>query len=64
MKVKQLKKALEGVDENLEVFIHQDNDEFYYSLLESTTVDLISFSAGDDEEDKAEEKCLILTDEI
>lgn len=62
MKVKDLKKILEEVDENLEVFINQVNDEFDNSYAENAQAKNIIFYDGENK--MCEETCFVITDEI
>lgn len=61
MTVKQLKKAIEDLPDNMDVMIEKYEDEFNIHLLESATVKICKF-IGEKVEPK--EKCLILSDEI
>lgn len=47
MKVKDLKKLLENVDDNLEVFINQENDNYSHSPVEVAKVKSITLYDGD-----------------
>lgn len=60
MTKEQLIKKLEGVPDNMDIFIKKTDLEFEYSLLETVKVKKIKFSNG---ELKAYEKVIILTDE-
>lgn len=62
MKVKDLKKIIEEVDENLEVFINQANDEYDNSYVEIAQPKNITFYDGENK--ICEETCFIITDEI
>lgn len=62
MKVKDLKKILENVDENLEVFINQENDNYNHSAVEVAEVKSITLYDGDDA--ICEEKIFAISDDI
>lgn len=61
MNVKELKVLLEGKPDNMDVFIHQTNDEFNCSLLENANVKNMKFVDG---KLVGYDDCLILTDDI
>lgn len=62
MKVKDLKKILENVDENLEVFINQENDNYNHSAVETAKVTSITLYDGDDP--MCEETIFAISDDI
>lgn len=68
MTVKELKLKLEGVNENLEVFISQSNDEFAASLIETAEVRNVLFTENPEDDETAELACrenvFVITDEI
>ncbi|MFA6057259.1 MAG: hypothetical protein WC756_03595 [Taibaiella sp.] len=61
MTVKQLRELIKDLPEDLDVFIEQTNDEYRYSMLEGVSLTEITFADG---KLKAEEMCLVLTDEL
>jgi len=64
MNVAELKKALEGVDERLTVFIRQTNDEFEISMVENATTERPKFTEGGSSVFSAYDKVFIISDEI
>ncbi|QHC84959.1 hypothetical protein AS589_09340 [Empedobacter brevis] len=69
MTVKELKQKLDGVDENLEVFIIQENnDDFASSLVEKAEVRSVLFTENPEDDETAELACrddvFVITDEI
>lgn len=69
MTVKELKRKLEGVDENLEVFIIQEyNDDFGSSLVEKAEVRNVLFTENPEDDETAElatrDEVFVITDEI
>ncbi|MGV0925473.1 hypothetical protein [Empedobacter brevis] len=68
MTVKELKQKLDGVDENLEVFIIQENNsEFPSSLAETAQVRNVLFTENPEDDETAELACrddvFVITDE-
>lgn len=61
MTVKELREKLEGVDENLQVFINQENTNYNHSLSESAEVKSITMYDGDDP--MCEEKVFAISDD-
>jgi len=61
MTIKQLKEALKGVPDSMQVFIRQENDEFKCVLVESAKLDEINFYDGENE---AIDEVFILSDEL
>lgn len=64
MTVKQLKKALETVNENLEVFIKQTNDDFANSLSETAEVKTLTMYDGEGGEEMMDLETFVISDEI
>jgi len=63
MTVKQLKEKIKDLPDHMDVFIHQENQEFGLSLLEDAKVITASFSE-DSGPVLAKDEVLRLTDEI
>ncbi|MGV0856879.1 hypothetical protein ACTS9E_15265 [Empedobacter brevis] len=68
MTVKELKQRLEGVDENLEVFIIQEySDDFGSSIVEKAEVRNILFTENPEDEESiiaCRDDVFVITDEI
>ncbi|VDH16126.1 Uncharacterised protein [Algoriella xinjiangensis] len=69
MTVKELKQKLIGIDENLEVFIIQENNEdFASSLVEKAEIRSVLFTENPEDDETAELACrddvFVITDEI
>ena len=69
MTVKELKQKLVGIDENLEVFIIQENNsDFASSLVEKAEVRNVLFTENPEDDETAELACrenvFVITDEI
>ena len=60
MTVKQLKEAIKDLPDNMDVFIEQNDYDHRISLANTAEVKNVKFS---DRRLKAEDKCLILSDE-
>ena len=68
MIVKELIQKLQEVDENLEVFIIQTNDEFKSSLVDKAEVRNVLFTENPEDDENSELACrddvFVITDEI
>ena len=64
MTILELKEKIANLPDSMEVFIHQDNDEFYFSLVETAKVSEVEFSEESDSEKLAKDKVFLLTDEL
>lgn len=65
MTIKELKEAINDLPDYMDVLIHQENEESYFSMSETHEVRKITFQ--DEElqpEEWAELECFIITDEI
>ncbi len=63
MTVGELKKALEGHPEHMDVFIKQTNTKFKFSLSESAQVENIPFKEDPNWKPLAESKEFVISDE-
>lgn len=59
MTVKELKKSLENAPDNMDVFIHQENDEFTHNSAESAIVEKVKFRG---EKEIPEIECFVISD--
>lgn len=64
MNIKELKEKIKDLPDHMEVFIHQDNDEFHLAQVETAKVIEASFSEEPDGEKLAKENVFLLTDVI
>lgn len=65
MTVKELKKALENAPEDMDVMIHQVDDETTHNIAESAAVEDVLFSSDDiPRKQWATEKCFVITDQL
>lgn len=64
MTVKDLKKIIESLPDNMDVVIEKVNDEFNLSLLEKAEVKECTFSEDEHSEVSAKEDCLVLSDDL
>lgn len=60
----ELLEKIKDIPDHMEVFIHQENDEFNLSLLETAKVIEAHFSEEPDGEKLAKGNVLLLTDEL
>lgn len=63
MNIAELKQKIKDLPDTMEVFIHQDNDEFYFSMVETAKVVEAEFSEEPDSEKLAKDNVFVLTDE-
>lgn len=64
MTIKELKKRIEFLPDNMDVCITQINDEYTVSLVETANVVEATFVDGEEEGDPAKEDVFLLTDEL
>lgn len=64
MTIKELKKRIEFLPDNMDVCITQINDEYTVSLVETANVVEATFVDGEEEGDPIKEYVFLLTDEI
>ena len=63
MNIKELKEKIKGLDETLDVFINQNNDEFPNSLCNDAQVKEIKFIGnGVNKKEEPNIKCFIISD--
>lgn len=62
MLVKELRKRLEELPDNMDVFIEQTNTEFALSLVNKAEVKTVRFM--DAKEVHAKDECFVISDEI
>ncbi len=65
MTIKELKNAIKDLPDHMDVLVHQEYDESYFSMSESCNVRKITFQDEEmDPEEWAEVECFCITDEI
>jgi hypothetical protein len=64
MTILDLKQKIKDIPDSMEVFIHQENDEFYLSLVETAKVTEAKFAEEDSSKAMATDNVFLLTDEI
>lgn len=64
MTIGQLKEALKDIPDTMDVFIEKNNEEFHFSGCESAKVQQVTFIGDDEEEERPEEDCFVISDEI
>lgn len=66
MTIKELKKAIKGLPDHMDVLVRQYSDEYAFSMSEVMEVRDISFyeSGDEDPEDAVKVPCFVITDEL
>lgn len=64
MTVRELKKILENIPDNMDVFIRQTNDEYPNSLVEIAEIEELHFWSSDENESPVKVENFIITDAI
>jgi len=65
MTVKELKAAIADLPDDMDVLLHQHNDESHFSMSEKAEVRTIKFEDAEmDPEEWADLECLCITDEL